>query len=116
MQVRVGGANSEIEAAAKKRLINEKEIKLVITDHLDPKALRIVKTRIRELLDFYDRIISSIEHTIKTISRETSLTQLQKKKLVLDKQEKELSQAKSEKNKFRKYLKTVELKLAESCK
>lgn len=114
MRVSVGGSNSEIEAASKKKFITEKEIKQILDSTSNLKDIRLAKTRIRDLLDFYDRIIKSIDRTITDVSSKKQLTMQMKKQLVLNKQEKELSQAKTEKNKFRKYLKLIDERLGES--
>jgi molecular chaperone DnaK (HSP70) len=115
MIVSVGGPQSEIEAEAQKKLITEREIKVVLEDsEITPKELRKTKARMQELLSFYDRIIRSIHQTIKTVESKTQLSQQQKEDRYLITQKKELSQAKAEKSKFRRYLKKVNDKLSES--
>ena len=107
----VGGPQSQIEAEAKKKLISEKEIKLAIEFETNSKELRHIKTRIRELLDFYDRIIRSIDITVKNINSSSQLSMKYKNDKYLTQHEKDLSQAKVEKSKFRRYLKQIELKI-----
>ena len=109
----MGGPQSEIEAAARKKLVNEKEIKVILENKQStPKELRQLKNKIRELLDFYDRIIRSIDITIKSIKSDNRLSYEQKQDRYLKQQEKEMSQAKSEKSKFRRYLHQVEDKIS----
>ena len=60
MQVSVGGPQSQLEAEAKKKLITEREIKAVLENDSTSKELRLVKAKMRELLEFYDRIIKSL--------------------------------------------------------
>lgn len=114
MRIDVGGPQSEIEAAATKKLITEKEIKAILASDATPKKLRQTKARMRELLDFYDRIIRSIDVTVKKVNSKTQLSFQQKQDRYLNQQEKDLSQAKAEKSKFRRYLKKIEDKLGES--
>jgi hypothetical protein len=114
MRVSVGGPQSEIEAAAKKKLITEKEIRYVLENNSPPKELRIAKARMRELLDFYDRIIKSIDVTVRSVKSKAQLTHKQKHDRYLNQQEKELSTAKAEKSKFRRYLRKINVKLNES--
>jgi hypothetical protein len=114
MIVNVGGPKSEIEAEATKKFITEKEIKSILAGESNQKILRQTKSRIRELLDFYDRIIRSIDVTIKTVKSSTQLSHQQKNDKYLNQQEKELSRAKSEKAKFRRYLHTITTSLIEN--
>lgn len=115
MQIKLGGPQSEIEAAAQRKLIKEKDIKEILSnDSISLKELRSCKIQIRELLEFYDRIILSIDATVKTVKSKTQLTYQEKKDRYLIMQERELSQAKSEKSKFRRYLKKVNDRLDES--
>ena len=114
MQVSVGGPQSQLEAEAKKKLITEREIKAVLENDSTSKELRLVKAKMRELLEFYDRIIKSIDATIKGVKSKSQLSYQEKKDRYLITQERELSQAKSEKSKFRRYLKKIEDKLVES--
>ena len=111
MNVTVGGPQTELEAEAKKKLISEKEIKLVLLDINDSKELRKTKNRIRELLSFYERIIKSIDITVKNVKAQTQISYKEKESKYLNYQEKELSTAKAEKSKFRRYLKKVISKL-----
>ncbi len=113
MNIKLGGPQSEIEAAAKKKLITEKEIKIILDSELSSKELRVAKVKLRELLDFYDRIIQSIDSTVKVVKSKSQLTYQEKKDRYLITQERELSQAKSEKSKFRRYLKKINLLLNE---
>jgi len=110
----IGGPQSELEAEAKKKLITEKEIKEVLSSETPPKDLRRAKARMRELLDFYDRIIRSIDATVRTVKANATLTHEQKQDTILIRHAKELSQAKAEKAKFRRYFKQIELKLGEN--
>lgn len=112
MRVQVGGPSSEIEAEAKKKLITEKEIKAVLSNDTPPKELRQAKAKMRELLDFYDRIIRSIDVTVRTVKTKHQLTYQEKQERYLIQQEKELSQAKAEKAKFRRYLKNIDERLS----
>ena len=112
MRVQVGGPQSELEAEAKRKLITEKEIKAILSNDTAPKELRKAKARMRELLDFYDRIIRSIDVTVRTVKSKTQLTYHEKQDRYLIQQEKELSQAKAEKAKFRRYLKNIDDKLS----
>lgn len=114
MRVSVGGPQSQLEAEAKKKLITEREIKAVLENDSTSKELRIVKAKTRELLEFYDRIIKSIDATIKGVKSKSQLSYQEKKDRYLITQERELSQAKAEKSKFRRYLKKIEDKLVES--
>lgn len=114
MRISVGGPQSEIEAEAKKKLITEKEIKYVLSNDVTSKELRKAKARMRELLDFYDRIIKSVDATVRSVKAKSQLTYQQKKDRYLNQQERDLSQAKSEKIKFRRYLKKIDTKLSES--
>lgn len=114
MRVSVGGPQSEIEAEAKRKLITEREIKSVLESETTPKELRQTKAKMRELLEFYDRIIRSIDATVKGVKAKTQLSYQEKKDRYLITQERELSQAKAEKSKFRRYLKKIEDKLSES--
>lgn len=112
MNVKVGGPQSELEFEAKKKLITEKEIKLVLSNEfVTPKELRKAKSKMRELLDFYERIIKSIDATVKRVNSKTQLTYHQKQDRYLIQQEKDLSTAKAEKSKFRRYLKKISAKL-----
>ena len=111
MRIQVGGPQSELEAEAKRKLITEKEIKAILSNDTAPKELRKAKARMRELLDFYDRIIRSIDVTVRTVKAKPQLTERQKQDRYLIQQEKELSQAKAEKTKFRRYLKSIDDKL-----
>jgi len=104
MRVSVGGPTSELEAESKKKLITEKEIKQSLSKNSSRQELESVKIRLRELLSFYDRILRSIQATIKTVNGKTQLTQQTKDNMYLKNQEKELAQAKREKSKFRRYL------------
>jgi len=112
MSINVGGPQSEIEVEAKKRFITEKEIKIVLTLN-SPKELRKVKSKLMDLLDFYNRIINSIDYSIKSINSNKVLTHKQKKDMYLNTQEKELSQAKLEKSKLRRYLNKINSQLNE---
>lgn len=114
MRVQVGGPTSEIEAAAKKKLITEKEIRVILSSNTPPKELRVAKARMRELLDFYDRIIKSIDVTVRSVNSKTQLTYKEKHDRYLIQQEKELSQAKAEKTKFRRYFKQIESRLSDN--
>lgn len=111
MRVQVGGPQSALEAEAKKKLITEKEIKAILSNDTAPKELRKAKARMRELLDFYDRIIRSIDVTVRTVKAKPQLSYKEKQDRYLIQQEKELSQAKAEKTKFRRYLKSIDEKL-----
>jgi len=115
MRISVGGPQSEMEAEAKKKLITKKEIETILSSDTSSKDLRRAKARMRELLDFYGRIIKSIDATVRSVKSKTNLTYEQKQERYLIQQEKELSQAKTEKAKFRRYLKKIELKLSEGC-
>ncbi len=114
MTISVGGPDSEMEAAAKIKLITEKEMKNILSSDTSPKDMRRAKARMRELLDFYDRIIKSIDVTVRHVKNKTNLSYEQKQARYLIQQEKELSQAKGEKAKFRRYLKKIDLRLSES--
>ena len=113
MTISVGGPKSQIEAEAKKKLITEKEIQHALEQDTKPKELRLVKARMRELLDFYDRIIKSIDVTVKTVKSKPQLTNREKHDMYLFHQERELAKAKAEKSKFRRYLKKIEVLLGE---
>lgn len=113
MRVSVGGPKSEIEAEAKRKLINEKEIKDLLENETRRSELTKAKSRLHELLGFYDRIITSIHATINNVNKKEQLTYKQKNDLYIKTQEKELSQAKREKSKFRRYLKSLNEKIAE---
>lgn len=107
MSLKLGGPQSEIEAAAKKKLITEKELKEILNSEFTTKELRQAKAKLRELLEFYDRIIQSVDATVKVVKSKSQLSYQEKKDRYLIMQEKELSQAKSEKSKFRRYLKKI---------
>ncbi len=110
--IKVGGPASELEAEAQKKLITEKEIKAVLNMTLFcRKDIQKTKVKLQELLAFYDRIIRSIDITVRTVKSKNQLSYQQKQNLYLINQEKELSQAKAEKSKFRRYLKKINLKL-----
>lgn len=112
MAITVNGPQTEIEYEAQKKLITEKEIKAVLLDETSiANDLRRSRVRLKELLNFYDRIIRSIDLTIRSISDNKQLTQQQKQIKYLNQQERELSKAKSEKSKFRRYLKQIDDKL-----
>lgn len=106
----VGGPTSEMEVEAKKKFITERDIKKIL-DNAPPKELRRAKARIRDLLDFYERIIKSIDVTVRSVNAKTQLTYSQKKERYLKQQMKDLSRAKAEKTKFRRYLKSVTTQL-----
>ena len=110
MNVRVGGPNSEIEAEAKKKLITEKRIKEILSQNPSKHDLDLLKVTIWDLTQFYERIIQSINHTIRMVKSKTQMTYLEQKKYIQS-QEKELSQAKREKSRLRKYLKVLNEKL-----
>lgn len=98
--IRVSGPNSEIEVEARKKLLNEKELKQILSSTATTQTLRSTKIKLVDLLGFYDRIIGSIA---------ASLTNLRKKPIntVKDqilRQEKDMSAAKVEKSKFRRYM------------
>jgi len=112
MRVSVGGASSEIEAEAQKKLINEKEIKTILDGSPSKSDLMRAKARMNELLSFYERIIRSIHSTINTVNKKDQLSHKQKQDLYLKNQEKELAQARREKSKFRRYLKDINEKLS----
>lgn len=114
MNVSVGGPKSEIEAEAKRKLINEKEIKAILASTVTRVELNRAKTKLNELLGFYDRIIKSVHATIKTVNNKDQLSHKQKNDLYIKNQEKELAQAKREKSRFRKYLRDINDKLAEA--
>lgn len=95
----------------KKKLITEKEIKAILESDVSPKKLRIVRSRIRELLDFYDRIIKSIDLTIRNVKSNKKLSNQQKQIRYLNQQERDLSQAKLEKSKLRRHFKKINEKL-----
>lgn len=107
MSLKLGGPQSEIEAAAKKKLITERELKEILMSVSTTKELRQTKAKLRELLEFYDRIIQSVDATVKVVKSKSQLSYQEKKDRYLIMQEKELSQAKSEKSKFRRYLKKI---------
>jgi hypothetical protein len=113
MRVSVGGASSEIEAEAQKKLINEKEIKALLEGEPSKSDLMRAKSRMNELLGFYDRIIRSVHATINTVNGKHQLSHKQKQDLYIKNQEKDLAQAKREKSKFRRYLKSINEKLAD---
>lgn len=112
--ITVGGPQSEIEAEARKKLITEREMKSILSNGTSSKDLRQAKSRMRELLSFYDRIITSIDLTVRSVKSKPQLSQQQKQHRYLNKQEKELAQAKIEKSKFRRYLKKINDKLDET--
>jgi len=113
MRVSVGGPTSEIEAESKRKLITEKEVKQSLSGNYSRQELESVKIRLRELLSFYDRILRSIQATIKTVNGKTQLTQKAKDNMYLKNQEKELAQAKREKSRYRRYLQKLNDKLTE---
>ena len=112
MRVSVGGPSSEIEAEAMRKLITEKEVKKSLSENISRQDLERVKVRLRELLSFYDRILRSIQSTIKTVNGKHQLTQKDKDDKYLKNQEKELAQAKREKSKFRRYLQQLNDKIS----
>lgn len=106
--ISVGGPQSAVEAEAKKKFITEKEIREIIdSPSLTLKELRLVKAKIRDLLEFYDRIISSITATLKTVETSNISNSFKQDKYVKG-HEKELSQAKNEKSKIRRYLSRID--------
>jgi len=114
MRISVGGPKSEIEAEAKKKLITEKEIRFVLESPTSSqKDLRLIKTRIREILDFYDRIIASLSLTIKNV-QSSQISQKFKQEKYIANQERDLTQAKNEKAKFRRFLGIINSKLGEN--
>jgi len=113
MKVSVSGPSSEIEAEAQRKLINEKEIRLLLDGNPTRNELSRAKTRLNELLHFYDRIIKSVHATINTVNKKDQLTHKQKNDLYIKNQEKDLAQAKREKSKFRRFLKNMNAKIAE---
>lgn len=113
MRVSVGGPASEIEAEALRKLITEKEIKQSLSYTKSRQELEKTKVKLRELLGFYDRILRSIQATIKTVNGKQQLTQKTKDDMYLKNQEKELAQAKREKSKFRRYLQQLNDKISE---
>lgn len=114
MSVRLGGPNSEIEAAAKKKHITEKELKEIISGNVNRQEITRTKSRLQDLLAFYDRIIASINTSINSINKKQQLTHTQKKDLYLVNHEKDLAQAKKEKSKFRRYLQNINSLLDEN--
>lgn len=114
MSVTIKGPQTEIEYEATKKLITEKEIKSVLLSESSKMELRRTKTQIRELLGFYDRIIKSIDYSIRNIKSNNQLSNQQKQIRYLNQQERDLSKSKSEKSKFRRYLKKIDEKLNES--
>lgn len=113
MKISVGGATSEIEAEAQKKLINEKELKLLLDGQPSKGDLMTAKTKLYDLLGFYDRIIRSIHATIETVNKKNQLTHKQKQDMYIKNQEKDLSQAKREKAKFKRYLQNIIEKIGE---
>lgn len=107
MSVKLSGPTSEIEAAAKKKHITEKELKEIISSSPSRQILNSTKAKLQELLSFYDRIIASINSSINSIGKKRQLTHTQKKDLYLDNHEKDLAQSKKEKMKFRRYLQQI---------
>lgn len=114
MKVSVGGPKSEIEAEAQRKLINEKELKSLLDGTPSRSELSRAKTRLNELLSFYDRIIKSVHATINTVNKKDQLTHKQKNDLYIKNQEKDLAQAKREKSKFRRYLSKLNDKISET--
>ena len=112
MRISVNDANSEIEAEAQRRLINEKEIKHLLENNPSKSELMRAKSKLNELLAFYERIIKSIHTTINSVKKREQLTYRQKQDMYIKNQEKDLAQARREKSKFRRYFKTINEKLA----
>lgn len=115
MRISVGGPSSEIEAEALKKLITEKELKQILSSKdSNKKDFERTKTKLRDLISFYDRIIKSIQTTIATVNSKTQLSYKQKNDLYLKNQEKELAQAKRERSKFRRYLQQLNERINDS--
>jgi len=112
MGVSVKGPSSELEAESSRKLIKEKEITAVLFGNASRQELEKTKVKLRELLTFYDRIINSVNSSIRTIKSKTQLSQKEQKDY-LDNQAKELAQAKREKSRFRRYLQKINLALEE---
>lgn len=112
MSVSVKGPSSEIEAEAQRKLIKERDITDVLSSKSTRQELERVKTKLRELLSFYDRIINSVHATIRQVKTKHQLSQREQKNYLTN-QEKELAQAKREKSKFRRYLQKINTKLDE---
>lgn len=112
MSVSVKGPASELEAEASRKLIKEKEITAILSGNSSRQELERTKVRLRELLTFYDRIITSVNSSIRTIKSKTQLSQKEQKDYLIS-QAKELAQAKREKSRFRRYLQKINLSLDE---
>ena len=111
MRVSVGGPASEIEAEARRKHVTEKEIKQALSSSTSKQEMKRVKTRLIELLSFYDRILKSIQATIKIVKSKSQLSQKEKDELYLKNQEKELAQAKREQSRYRRYLRQLNDKI-----
>ena len=112
MSVSVKGPTSEIEAEASRKLIKEKEITAILSGNSSRQEIESTKVKLRELLTFYDRIINSVNSSIRTIKSKPQLSHKERKDYLI-KQDKELAQAKREKSRFRRYLQKINLALDE---
>lgn len=113
MSVTVGGPATQIEAEALKKLISEREIKKILDSNPNRIELQKTKVQLQELLGFYERIMKSIDATIRKFANNKQITLKQKRDMYLIQQEKELAQAKREKSKFRRYLQKINTELDE---
>jgi len=104
MQVKLKGPASQLEAEARKKFITEKQIKEVIDNPKNKTEVDRTITRLNELLSFYDRLVKSLNSSLTMLNKKQNLDVQLKKKHFLQKQERDLHQAKRERHKFKNYL------------
>ena len=112
MNIKVSGPSSEMEAEANKKLISEKEIKSTLSNNnLKKQDLNKVKNKIRDLINFYDRIIRSISHTLNMLEKKNDMRISIEKNKYYNTQKRDLNQAKRERSKFKRYLNDLNEKI-----
>jgi hypothetical protein len=101
----VKGPSSEFENEVRKKYIKINEIKKIVEapHNYSKTELERTKTKIYELLQFYNRIIKSINSTLNRVKKNYAISYQEKKERYYKKQENELYKAKREKALINKY-------------
>ena len=112
MSIFLGGADSAMDAEAKKKYLSEKDLNEILSNSNSTRLkLQQSRNNLYDRIKFYDRIIMSINKTIQMVSKKTVMSHSDKKDNYYDQHDKELVQAKKERLRLKNLLKLFDEKI-----